>query len=230
MTVVIPRFLIALFVTGLLATLGACLFVSTAFALVAETPATATNTPAAEPQTTADPQQEARTNTQADRAQLQAELTTSTAEKRIQMQEQAAQRKATLETRAQERVTNLSANMSNRMDSVIVRLQNITDRLQSRLTKLNEAGVNTTDSAAALAAAQLSLDGAQAEISDIDVAVYRAVSSEDIHSGWISLKTKFTTIGNSIKTAHSQIRSSISLAKEATLESRAQQSAAASNQ
>jgi hypothetical protein len=111
------------------------------------------------------------------------------------------------------------------MEAVIERLQNITNRLESRLTKLSNSGVDTTASAAALASAQLSLNAAVTEMTDIDASVYAAVSSANARSGWTTLKTKFITIKNFIKTAHREIQSSISLAKAATLEARAKQSA-----
>jgi hypothetical protein len=90
---------------------------------------------------------------------------------------------------------------------------------------MSDSGVDTTASAAALASAQLSLDEARTEIRNIDVSVYTAVSSADVRAGWTTLKAKFTTIKNFIKTAHSELRSSITLLKEASLEARAQQNA-----
>jgi hypothetical protein len=135
-----------------------------------------------------------------------------------------AENKSVLQARAQERVINLAANVSNRMEAVIDRLQNIANRLESRLTKLLDSGVNTTASAAALASAQLSLDAAVAEISGIDASVGTAVSSVDAQASWTTLKTTFTTTKDFIKTAHRELQSSITLAKEASLEARAEQS------
>jgi hypothetical protein len=135
--------------------------------------------------------------------------------------------RTTLVARAQDRVTNLAANMSNRMEAVIERLQNIATRLESRMTKMSDSGVDTTASAAALASAQLSLDAAVTEISDIDASVYAAVSSADARTGWTTLKAKFTSIKDFIKTAHSELRSSVSLVKEASLAAQAEQSAEA---
>jgi len=172
-----------------------------------------------------DPQQTARDNTQADRAALREELTASSAQQRATAQREMIRTKDALEARTQERVTNLAANMSNRMEAVIERLQNITNRLESRLTKLSNSGLDTTASAAALASAQLSLDAAIVEISNIDAAVFATVSSADVGNSWTTLKTKFTTIKDSIKTAHRELRSSITLLKEASLKARAEQSA-----
>jgi intracellular sulfur oxidation DsrE/DsrF family protein len=135
--------------------------------------------------------------------------------------------RTTLVARAQDRVTNLAANMSNRMEAVIERLQNIATRLESRMTKMSDSGVDTTAGAAALASAQLSLDAAVTEISDIDASVYAAVSSADARTGWTTLKAKFTSIKDFIKTAHSELRSSVSLVKEASLAAQAEQSAEA---
>ena len=219
MTVGIIR---TLFSTTTALGLSVVLFSNQALALVAETEVDAQVTTEQEVQ--ADVQVEARASTQADRAALQEEITASTAEKRAAVQEQVIQRQATLEARAQERVTNLSANMSNRMEAIIARLQNISDRLESRIVKMNESGVDTTASAAAaLASAQLSLDGALAEISDIDASVYAAVSAADVRSGWATLKAKFEGIRDLIKTAHSELQRSISLLKEASVQETVQQ-------
>jgi len=141
-----------------------------------------------------------------------------------------AQSKVTLEARAQQRTTNLAANMSNRMEAVIGRLQNIANRLESRLIKLADAGVDTTASAVALASAQLSLDAALAEISDIDAEVYAAFSAPDARTGWNELRLKFITIKNFIKTAHRELRSSITLIKKASLAVTTEQSAEAGTQ
>ena len=218
MTVGIIR---TLFSTTTALGLSVVLFSNQALALVAETEVDAQVTTEQEVQ--ADVQVEARASTQADRAALQEEITASTAEKRAAVQEQVIQRQATLEARAQERVTNLSANMSNRMEAIIARLQNISDRLESRIVKMNESGVDTTASAAALASAQLSLDGALAEISDIDASVYAAVSAADVRSGWATLKAKFEGIRDLIKTAYSELQRSISLLKEASVQETVQQ-------
>lgn len=218
MTVGIIR---TLFSTTTTLGLSVVLFSNQALALVAETEVDAQVTTEQEVQ--ADVQVEARASTQADRAALQEEITASTAEKRAAVLEQVIQRQATLEARAQERVTNLSANMSNRMEAIIARLQNISDRLESRIVKMNESGVDTTASAAALASAQLSLDGALTEISDIDASVYAAVSAADVRSGWATLKAKFEGIRDLIKTAHSELQRSISLLKEASVQGTVQQ-------
>ena len=226
MTVVISRSLITVCTTATIVGLG-ILFAYQVHAQ--ETEADLSVEAQATTSMETDAQAEARANTAADRATLTEELTASTAQNRVEAQAQVAQNKAALQARAQERVTNLSANMSNRMEAVINRLQNISNRLESRIKKVNAGGVNTTASAAALASARLSLDGAMAEISDIDADVYTAFSSADVGTGWSTLKIKFSTIKNLIKTAHSELRSSISLLKEAQLEARAQQNAQVSS-
>ena len=220
MTVVITRTLFALSTSFLGAILCLSLFTTDVFAQV---DASAELEAEAKIESETNPQQEARSNTQADRAALREELATSTAQNRIEAQQQVAHRQAALQARTQERVTNLAAKMSNRMEAVIQRLQNITTRLESRIDKLRDSGIDTTSSQAALASAQLSLDAAVLEISDIDTSVYNAVSSADARAGWTNLKAEFTTIGNSIRTAHSELQSSISLLKAASLEARAQQ-------
>ena len=227
MTIVLTRTLFTLSASALAITVCLTLFSQSALAQVTdnEVDISAEAEVQAEAELEVNAQQTARENTQADRAALSQELTASSAQQRAAVQQEMIQRKNVLEARAQERVTNLAANMSNRMEAIIERLQNIADRLESRLTKMSDSGVDITGSAAALASAQLSLDAAVLEIGDIDASVFAAVSSTNAGSSWTTLKTKFTNIKDLIKTAHSELRSSINLSKEASLAARAEQSA-----
>lgn len=150
---------------------------------------------------------ERKENTEAKRAEFQ--------EKSEERKAVVAERRAQLQERAQERITNLAANMSNRMEAVIERIQNIIDRVSSRVEKIAERGVDTTESEAALASAQVSIDAALALISTIDDDVSDAVGSEDAKAGWVSVKENYTAIRDHLKTAHSELRASIEALKVA---------------
>lgn len=141
-------------------------------------------------------------------------------EKREEMQIKATERRTALQARAQERITNLAANMSNRMDAVIERLQNITGRLETRITRLKELGVNTSDAEAALASARVSITAATSEIANIDTQVNAAVGSEDVKTSWQAVRTTFTNIRDHIKTAHTELRSCVSALKIAAAEAK----------
>lgn len=173
-------------------------------------------------------QQETRITEQADRQakmeDRQAELQDKVAnrqsdmeEKRLEMQANMTERRAQLQEITQQRITNLAANMSNRMDSAIVRLQDIIDRLDSRIQKLEAAGIDTSAAKAALASSQLSVDAALAEIATIDTTVVSAISSEDARADWSTAKTKFVTIRDYLKTAHAELKASVAALKEAAV-------------
>ena len=137
---------------------------------------------------------------------------------REERQTNIAERKAALEVRAQERITNLAANMSNRIDAITERIQNIIDRLDTRIVKLRELGLDPSEAEASLESAQDSLDAAISEISNIDVDVAAAVGSEDARAGWATVKEKYLSVRNHIKTAHTQLRATVAALKAAAVE------------
>ncbi|MCA9355549.1 hypothetical protein KC865_03295 [Candidatus Kaiserbacteria bacterium] len=153
-------------------------------------------------------------------ADRKTEVEANIEERKAERQERIDERRSQLQARAQERITNLAANVSNRMEAVIARVQNIIDRMDTRITKLSDLGVDTIEAEGALASAQLSIDSALAEISEIDADVASAVGSEDIRSAWISVKEKYSGIRNHLKTAHTELRASVTALKQAVAEAK----------
>tara|TARA_B100000508_G_scaffold134553_1_gene125396 strand:- start:429 stop:1169 length:741 start_codon:yes stop_codon:yes gene_type:complete len=162
-------------------------------------------------------QQEAQENMETRRA----EIASTSAAKREGMQERVDERRAQLQERAQTRITNLAANVSNRMDAMIERLQNIIDRIDSRIDKLQENNVDTSDAEASLASAQLSVDAAAAEIANIDSLVAEVAGSEDVRAAWATLKLQYQTIKDYLKTGHTELRNTVASLKAAAREASA---------
>lgn len=152
---------------------------------------------------------------QQEREEKVAELQTNTEERRAEVQAKRVERRAQLQERAQERITNLAANLSNRIEAAITRLQNIIDRLHSRIEKLKDLGVDTTEAEVILDSAQLSIDAAIAEISDIDERVAEVVGSEDVKTAWAETKAIYRNVSDQLKTARTELQATVAALKDA---------------
>jgi hypothetical protein len=120
----------------------------------------------------------------------------------------------TLQNIAQTRLRNLAANMSNRMDSAVARLQNVTDRLQSRLSKMEGEGKDINAARSELALAQTKLDEAKRNLATIDTEVNAFVGSATPRENWNNLKNTYLTTGALIVAAHQSILATINLAQK----------------
>lgn len=117
---------------------------------------------------------------------------------------------------AQTRLTNLAANMSNRMDAVASRLQNVNDRLNSRLNKMSEEGLDTNSARENLTAAQTKLNLAKTSLINIDSEVAAFTGSANPKENWASLKFTFLSIKDNLIASHKLILAAIESAKQAT--------------
>ena len=122
----------------------------------------------------------------------------------------------TLQKVAQTRLLNLTANMSNRMDSAVARLQNVTDRLNSRLTKMEAAGKDVSAARTELGLAQSKLDEAKRSLATIDTEVNAFVGSATPRENWNNLKNTYLNTRTLIIAAHQSILATINLAQNTT--------------
>ena len=123
----------------------------------------------------------------------------------------------TLPKIAQTRLTNLAANMSNRMDGVVSRLQNVSDRLSSRLGKMEAEGKNVSAARTELAIAQGKLDEAKRNLSTIDTEVNAFIGSATPRENWQNLKNNYLNTRTIIIAAHQSILATINLAQNTTV-------------
>ena len=121
----------------------------------------------------------------------------------------------TLRKVAQTRLLNLAANMSNRMESAVKRLQNVTDRLTSRLNKMEEQGKNVSAARSELAQAQLKLNEATQNLASIDNEVNAFVGSATPRENWQNLKNTYINTRIAIIAAHQNILATVNLAQNA---------------
>ncbi len=115
----------------------------------------------------------------------------------------------------QQRILNLSANLSNRMESAIERLFNIVDRLEERIAKIKQTGVNTDLAEAKLREAAQLLAEARARLANIDNLVFSATTATEPKSEWQVVRQIYIDCGNIIRRSHQALRDTIALLKSA---------------
>ncbi len=117
--------------------------------------------------------------------------------------------RAKLQPLAQTRITNLAANLSNRLDATVHRLENVSVRLDSRLTKMKESGLDTSVATFTLVKANDELAAAKKTLSTIDIEVTSFVGSENPIAAWARLETIYRTIIKNVLTAHAALGSTL---------------------
>jgi uncharacterized membrane protein YccC len=117
--------------------------------------------------------------------------------------------------------TETEAAIINRLDAATARMQNIIDRINSRIEKLSERGVDTTEAERHMTNAQDAVDAALVQLAGIDAVVNQAVTSEDPRGSWQDAKTEFLAIKETLRSAHESLRSAVAALKEAVAETEA---------
>ena len=123
--------------------------------------------------------------------------------------------KATLSPNRQARIINLSANLSNRMDAALWRFENITNRLESRMVKMEQEGADTADARVALANTRSSLTIASSLLKDIDDTVVNSVTASEPIKGITELRATYESIATALRQAHSRLRTTIGILRTA---------------
>jgi len=140
-------------------------------------------------------------------------------QRRAQAQAQGEERRQALQERAQERLLNLAANLSNRMEAAIRRLDNVVMRIESRIAKLNELGVETSQAEINLTVAKRDLASARATLANIDSDVAGFITSNDPRAAWSRVKTIYESARQDIRSAHTNIRQVVADLKEEMMRS-----------
>lgn len=122
-----------------------------------------------------------------------------------------AERRAALAEHIQDRVTNRFGLMARRMRAALTRLGNIMDRIESRLEKLSNKGVDTAkledqldEARAALADAEAIITTAEAEFSDI------VVESDTPREGFAIIKDAMKQFVDQLKQIHTMLKDIVS--------------------
>lgn len=138
----------------------------------------------------------------------------STTERQEARTEIRAERQAALSEVRQQRVLNLSANVSNRMDAAVDRLFSVIERLEARIDKMKQVGLDTAAAETKLREAAGHIANAQAILSDIDTLVYNATTSEQPLTYWQEVRTTYQEAARLIRAGHQALRETIALLKE----------------
>ena len=117
----------------------------------------------------------------------------------------------------QKRITNLCANISNRLDAVIKRHEQITKRLDSRITKLQQQNFDTTESYTQLQEAVSTLNQAKESIKDIDNLVYKMTTSVHPQTDWILVHATYTNTEKLVRETQTKLRMTITAIKSLQL-------------
>lgn len=114
-----------------------------------------------------------------------------------------------LSERAQERITNLAANISNRFDGIVARLENIHNRLETRIIKLEESGADVSQARQSLTKSHEALNRAKGELRGIDEAVAYVVGSPNPKTAWQQVRLTFISAREEVRTAHTELRNTV---------------------
>jgi hypothetical protein len=114
-----------------------------------------------------------------------------------------------LKPNTQKRIVNLAANISNRFDAVIWRFENIASRLQKRIDSETALSRDTAAAQASLNAANVAIAEAKYSMRDIDVAVFKAVTSKNPKQEWTMVKQRYLNTRDIIKTAYQELKNTI---------------------
>ena len=135
-------------------------------------------------------------------------------ERQTERAEMRGERKAALAQQMQDRITNLASNMENRLKSAVTRMENIIGRLNTRIGKLNEAGVDTSLASAKLADAQNALNAAKDTLDELG-SVRAAISSDTPRESFKSIREQFMATRDLLKQTHGQLQETVALLKDA---------------
>ncbi len=107
---------------------------------------------------------EIRTSFKEKKDEMKTQIQEKRAEIKTNIEERKGERKVRLEERAKERVSKILERVFGRFEAFVVRYEGFATRIQSRIDKLDEKGVDTSEMKSLLKTAEESLDDSVAEI------------------------------------------------------------------
>lgn len=134
-----------------------------------------------------------------------------------QEQEARVKNQKALTDAKQQRIAKLASNMSYRMDAVVERYTNIIGRLEIRIEKMSQTGLDTAPATAELQKATATLAEAKSLLTTIDKLVYSAVTSPRPLSDWQIVKETYFKIAGLLRQTHENLHNAIILLKDARI-------------
>lgn len=130
-------------------------------------------------------------------------------ERRANFASTTALRKANLAENIKERVLNRAEHAAGLLDAMIARLNGLALRIESRITLLNEDGVDTSAAEAALADAVTAVDEAESAVADLKAGFTAALESENPREALQALKPTGEAAKTAIREAHQALMEAV---------------------
>lgn len=121
-----------------------------------------------------------------------------------------------LATFAQDRIINLAANISNRLDSALTRLQNIQARMESRATTMRAAGLDTSLALTSLEENKIILTRSAEQLASIDSLVYYATTAPTPKLAWMAVSAKYKVIATDLRDSKALLTTTLTDLKAST--------------
>ena len=121
-----------------------------------------------------------------------------------------------LSVATQKRLTNLAANISNRLEGLTMRMRQIASRVGQRIDKQEAAGYNVDSARASLEKSYTLLNSASEQLKYIDKDVYNTFRSQDPKTEWRKVRGTYISARDTIREAHTELKTTVSLLKSAT--------------
>ncbi len=120
-----------------------------------------------------------------------------------------------LEEKVQKRIRNLSSNITNRLNAVIERFEKIITRIQSRINKLANDGIDVTEAIYTLDEARNHLVPARLLLKQQEDTIVAIALSSTPRIDWNINKEHFKKANEELRMAHSSLKETISVLREA---------------
>jgi hypothetical protein len=125
--------------------------------------------------------------------------------KRVEMGERKSERQAMLAERHQDRILEHVKQLVRRLSAAIERMKILAGRLQSRIDKLTERGLDMTDEQILLDTALDHIASASTDVDAIEDAVIEMLNSDDPRNAFEKVKELVRTTIQSVKDAHKSL-------------------------
>lgn len=129
--------------------------------------------------------------------------------------EQQGTRQPALGQRTQNRIINLTNNVGELMEAGVARLEHITDRMRSRIAKLDAEGVETEEALRLVDESADSLNIAKTALGSMGTLVERTVTSENPHQDFREVRSRFNITRQALHQSRDQLRAALSTLKRA---------------
>jgi len=190
--------------------LGLSIFILTGVFVYAQEDETEENPPARMIQN----REEIRDRMQEKREEMRGEISEKREEVRQTITERKEARKVQLQANAQERVLKITGKIFERFDAVLIKFDGITQRIESRITKLEEEGSDMTEARSALEDAQSNATETTALILATKEEIELLVSDESSKEGIRTLMTQVKVSLQETKKSFLKIISLIETSKD----------------